>query len=350
MTRVATPENEATLLNIALHGTASHVERTVRQFRRLERIEAAAAAAESHRQQSVTYRSDNDDSVLIHARLPAEVGQLVRQAIELATGWVEAEASTAPDEPDYSFDSLGRRRAEGLRIMAEQFLARAAEDSGGSGDRYQVVVHVDQQVLSDLSDDSGHCEIEDGPALAIETVRRLGCDCSLIGIVEDAEGHPLNVGRKTRAIPHAIKRALKARDGGCRFPGCTHTRFTEGHHIEHWAEGGETKLENLITLCHFHHHLVHEGGYSVEAAPTSAEIGAFIFTRPNGTLLDEYKAVEKCFRGNILADLNGARGIAIDARIVDTRWRGESMDYSLAMDALIAARERCNADALAGPS
>jgi hypothetical protein len=72
------------------------------------------------------------------------------------------------------------------------------------------------------------CEIEDGPALAVETARRLACDGSLIGIVEDGEGSPLDIGRKTRAIPQAIRRALKARDGGCRFPGCTHTRFTAG--------------------------------------------------------------------------------------------------------------------------
>jgi len=72
------------------------------------------------------------------------------------------------------------------------------------------------------------CELDDGRALALETVRRLGCEASLVGIVEGKEGEPLDIGRKTRAIPPALQRALKARDGGCRFPGCTHSRFTEG--------------------------------------------------------------------------------------------------------------------------
>ena len=67
------------------------------------------------------------------------------------------------------------------------------------------------------------------------------------------------------SIPTAIARALKARDGGCRFPGCDRTRFTEGHHVKHWADGGETKLSNLVTLCGFHHRLVHEGGYGLTA-------------------------------------------------------------------------------------
>jgi hypothetical protein len=85
--------------------------------------------------------------------------------------------------------------------------------------------------------------------LAVETARRLSCDSSLVGIVEDDDGEPLNVGRKTRSIAPALQRALKARDGGCRFPGCGRTAYTEGHHVKHWAEGGETKLGNLVTVC-----------------------------------------------------------------------------------------------------
>jgi hypothetical protein len=309
MTRVATKENEATLLTIARHGTASHVERTVRQFRRLERLEAAEVAAERFRQRSVRFRMDEDDSMLIQARLPAEVGELVIKAIERAAELVEADQQVEPGEPDFSFDSVARRRAEGLRLLAEQFLASAGQSSeepsekpsekpsrkpsGQSANPYQVVVHIDQRLLNgNVNANDGQCELEDGAALAVETARRLACDSSLVGIVEDASGHPLTVGRKTRAIPQAIRRALKARDGGCRFPGCTHTRFTEGHHVEHWANGGETSLSNLVTLCHFHHHLVHEGGYRVRATGT----GDFAFARPDGTALSESIRVDKSFR------------------------------------------------------
>jgi hypothetical protein len=109
MTRVATPANESTLLNIARHGTASHVERTVRQFRRLERLEEAEVVAEAHRQRSVRFRADDDGSVLIHARVPAEVGELVKQAIERAADRIDADQQVEPDEPDHTFDRFARR-------------------------------------------------------------------------------------------------------------------------------------------------------------------------------------------------------------------------------------------------
>ncbi|MBP9085103.1 MAG: HNH endonuclease [Kofleriaceae bacterium] len=81
----------------------------------------------------------------------------------------------------------------------------------------------------------------------------------------DAQGTPLSIGRKTRTILAVIKRALLLRDWTCRFPGCTHSRYVDGHHIEHWANGGETALSNLMLLCRAHHTLLHEGGCRVEA-------------------------------------------------------------------------------------
>ena len=82
-------------------------------------------------------------------------------------------------------------------------------------------------------------------------------------MVDGLDGEPLSVGRKQRTVPAALKRALWARDGGCAFPGCTHTRFVDAHHIRHWADGGETSLENTMLLCNAHHRLVHEGGYAI---------------------------------------------------------------------------------------
>jgi hypothetical protein len=71
-----------------------------------------------------------------------------------------------------------------------------------------------------------------------ETSRRIACDASIVRLVADEDGEPLSIGRKSRTIPPAIRRALRARDGGCRFPGCTHRSFLDGHHIEHRADGG----------------------------------------------------------------------------------------------------------------
>ena len=105
-----------------------------------------------------------------------------------------------------------------------------------------------------------------GPILHPETVERLTCDAALVSILENGRGEVLNVGRKTRVIPSAIQRALKARDQTCRYPGCSQTRYVDGHHIEHWSEGGETKLDNLILLCRRYHRLVHEFGYRVKTS------------------------------------------------------------------------------------
>ncbi|MGH2983809.1 MAG: DUF222 domain-containing protein, partial [Solirubrobacterales bacterium] len=126
-----------------------------------------------------------------------------------------------------------------------------------ASDSYQVVVHVDASTLS--RDALGQVRIADGPALAPETARRLACDSSLVPLI-DLDGEALSVGRKTRAVPPALRRAVQARDGGCRFPGCERRRFLDAHHIVHWAHGGETSNENLIMLCRHHHRLVHEGG------------------------------------------------------------------------------------------
>ena len=105
--------------------------------------------------------------------------------------------------------------------------------------------------------------LRSGIGVSAETSRRIACDASIIEMKHDEKGDVLDVGRKTRKIPPAIRRALDARDPTCVWPGC-HSKFVQGHHLEFWAEGGETKLPNLCNLCSYHHHLVHDGDYRVE--------------------------------------------------------------------------------------
>jgi HNH endonuclease len=99
---------------------------------------------------------------------------------------------------------------------------------------------------------------------------------------------PVSAGRRSRTIPGALRRALRARDGGCRFPGCTHERFVDAHHIEHWADGGETAVDNLVQLCRRHHRLIHEGRFRV-ARRSDGEVefrdrsGAVLRQRPAAT-------------------------------------------------------------------
>jgi Domain of unknown function (DUF222)/HNH endonuclease len=114
--------------------------------------------------------------------------------------------------------------------------------------------------------------------LSPDATRRLACDCGLVEATVDPAGQPLSVGRKTRTIPAAIKRALLLRDRTCRFPGCDHRLYLDGHHIQHWADGGETKIDNLALLCSSHHSYVHERGYHI----IKSEAGELRFLDPHG--------------------------------------------------------------------
>ena len=354
ITRVATPENESVLVHIARHGTAAHVEKLVRKFSWTKRRDEATLAQRQHEFRRVSYFFDMDGEFILAARLPREIGAVVSKALEAAVEAVreckDVSAETGMQIPIHAW------KADALRLMAETFLEHRGKETGAgsSADRLQVVVHIDQAVLAEQqaaaeSSKPHRCELEDGPALALDTARRLACDASIVGIVEGEDGDPLDIGRKTRSIPLAISRALKARDRGCRFPGCDRTRFCDGHHIAHWANGGETKLDNLVTLCGYHHRLVHEGGYGVRRTDDAL----FIFTRPDGTRLEDNGARRSSWNvsppprdspppspsSGFERSLEGylkerEPGLSISADTSRCQWRGESMDYSQAIESM----------------
>ena len=124
------------------------------------------------------------------------------------------------------------------------------------------------------------CQVEDGPGLAACTARRIACDGDSLRIVQNAEGHVVNVGRRRRLANRALRRALRLRDRHCRFPGCRRTAL-QAHHLWHWVDGGPTSLDNLISLCHRHHRRVHEGGWRIMTDPA----GRLCFVHPEGWLL-----------------------------------------------------------------
>src|SRR5262245_19029246 len=156
-------------------------------------------------------------------------------------------------------------------------------------------------------------------------------------LLENADGEPLSVGRKTRSIPPALRRALNARDQGCRFPGCSHTRYVDAHHVRHWAHGGETKPSNLVSLCSFHHRQVHEGHIRVEAL----DDGAFRFMRPDGPTFDvAAPGRTQPFHWSHLPQLHCESDIHINPDTAVTRWRGERMDYSIATEILMTQHRR----------
>jgi Domain of unknown function (DUF222)/HNH endonuclease len=316
LTRIATAETERDLLVVARHATAGQLEVIVRAYRGVLATAAGAGPAERY----VRCDHDDDGSLLLRARLAAEEGALVLAALEAGRDAIregraprpgradandtdpracaaeapggsasaettqigDSEAPSAdppPAEPPTAAPTPSS--ADALVLMAERLLSSEAAGRG-SGDNYQVVVHVDAAALADHDDHDGDgdgrtCQLEHGSALHAETARRLACDSSLVRILE-RDGRPLSIGRKTRAVPPALKRALNTRDPVCRFPGCPQRRYLHAHHIHHWANGGRTDLDNLIHLCSHHHRLVHEGGYTIQPGHR----GALRFRRPDG--------------------------------------------------------------------
>jgi hypothetical protein len=330
LTRIADEANEGQLLKIALYGTASHVEKLVRSYRRAMDAKELTREAIQQRDQSLTCFTDTDGSLVIRGRLPAEIGALFRKALEMAEDSIlvkNVSAETYFDEKHHG----RKRRVEALALIAERFLATGPQDLSG-GDRQQIVVHVDAQTLK--HGHAGRCELEHGPSVAAESARRLACDASLVAIIENEQGEPLNVGRKTRTIPPAIRRALNSRDRGCRFPGCTFTRYVDGHHVKHWAHGGDTKLANLVTLCRFHHRLVHEGRVVVQ----TLDDGAFRFVRPDGKSFDS--PVPHAADWTELVALQEVEQIRITPQTAVTGWTGEALDYELAVGLLMQGSNR----------
>jgi hypothetical protein len=352
LTRVATPANEDDLLMVGLHGTASHVAKLVRQYRRVLEVERLSREERQQARRALSYYFDDEDgSLVLKARLPAEAGMLILKALEAALPelplpredceaslHVPCGTSEAPVVQPSGGPKIPRaaQRADALALIAESFLAHGAASLNG-GDRMQIVVHIDHETLKERA--AGRSEFEEGPGLAAETVRRAACDCSYVKITEDEDGEPLNVGRKTRSIPPALRRALKSRDKGCVFPGCTHTKYVDGHHVKHWANGGETRLGNLVSLCRFHHRLVHEGGVTIERL----DDGAWRFVQPDGgSFVSTAPGHTHSMQGDWqdLQHGNEQHDIHIDPHTARTHWRGEQIDYGLAIDILLNRARR----------
>jgi hypothetical protein len=256
LTRVAEVDIEEELLELARVMTAAQLERALSAYRRVTTEEARDA----HEDAYLTSFWDEDGSLVIRGRLAPEDAALFLRALEAAR-----DSLWQRDRDELRGSAEPRREprrptnTEALVALADAALAQESHRSGG--ERYHVVVHIDEAALAGNGD--GGCALEEGPAIAPETARRLACDASLVRIGERG-GKPLSVGRKTRTIPPALRRALSARDRGCRFPGCENHRFVDAHHLRHWAKGGETALRNLVLLCRRHHRFVHEGGYRVD--------------------------------------------------------------------------------------
>jgi hypothetical protein len=284
LTRIATPATDADLAELAGPMTAGQLERFVRAHRQVSAADDEHAAAARR----LSWRVEDDGSLALSVRLPAAEGAVVLQALRAAADALHHPAA----EPDGVPAGTPAPDPEGpgpaAAALADALVSIAGGYLGGkiaaadNADLYQVIVHVGAEALTDVPAGTrpGHpadprrCHLDDGPALSPATAQRLACAATITWMLHDHDGNLLDVGRRHRTPPPALRRAVRERDRcRCQFPGCN-SRRTDIHHIRPWAQGGTTDLANLILLCEAHHVIVHERGYTL--APGG-------FTRPDGT-------------------------------------------------------------------
>ena len=331
LTRVATPATEARLLAVGRAGTAEHVERIVRGWRRVDRKAEVEETGQRHKHRALRVYQDVDGSVIIRGRLAPEAGAVLIQALTAAGDALRAKPPLLEPNPAVAERrSFEQQQADALVLVAETALHHGI-DPGTPGERYQVVVHVDAEVLAD-ADAPGQSVIEGGARVSAETSQRIACDAGRVEMRHDADGVVVEVGPRTRTIPTALRRALAFRDHGCRFPGCD-LPFGQAHHIRHWAQGGPTTLFNLVLLCRRRHHrAVHEEGFRVERR----DDGGLEFRWPHG---DPLRPVPLPPRISVdpEADVrarNTAAGISIHPLTATPSWDGRGLDLGWAIDVL----------------
>lgn len=330
LTRIATPEIEAELVEMARFATAAQLDRLVRGYRRAVSLESAEAA---HRDRFLSCEWDEDGSLCIRGRLTPDDGALFLKAIGAGrdairereeADSVEGQGGSAEPEPSQPVNDADALMEVAEGALAGSFRPRAA------GERHQVIVHADAEALAG-ADEAAGCRIDDGPAICAETARRLACDASVVSILHGQKG-VLDVGRKTRAIPASIRRALDSRsEGRCQFPGCENRRWVDAHHIVHWARGGQTKIDNLVLLCSHHHRLVHEGGFGVVRAAD----GSLAFRRPDGRPVPAIPSPTRGSCAELRANNRQAK-LRIDPNSAMPLSRGEPFDRELAVSGLLA--------------
>jgi hypothetical protein len=323
ITRVVTPETEATLLDLASAVPASQIERVVAGRRRVDANENTATSEARHL--DVYY--DEDGSGVGMFRLPPDETAALLAALTLGKEVLRGQkgsaepsgAETKTETDDCSSEPLRPKvsNADALALMVETMLAADHSKDISRHERTLVMVHLDPE----------KAHLHEGPNISQETAKRMSCDACVCGVLmRDLE--TLDLGRTQRLPNRAQRRALMARDGGCRFPGCTERRFVEAHHVLHWTDGGPTDLVNLLLLCWRHHHAVHEGGFRI-----SFEHGVVTVWRPDGTLLESESLLAE---GPGIVEQNEALGLRITPESIVPEWDGTPLTSELLSDTVTA--------------
>ena len=351
LTRIATPETEAGLAEIAGPMTGNQLERFARAHRQVSTADDATARI----RRRLAWRFEEDGSLSGTFHLPPLQGAVLLKALRAATGDLEhphdgqearvsAETPAADQAETPGAAPTSSSLADALLVIAEAFLAEKIAEAADP-EVYQVIVHVGTDAITpdDVSAETSapaatlpvaadparpaRCHVEDGPAISPATAQMIACSATWTWMLHDSAGKLLDVGRRRRRANAALRRAARERDTcRCRFPGCE-SRRVDLHHIQYWSNGGQTKLDNLISLCKYHHMLVHDRGYLIAVARD----GTFTFYWPDGTLIPPSPALPQ--PGGTIADCHDAD---IDPDTIIPPWYGERLDLDYAIDACFA--------------
>jgi hypothetical protein len=321
ITRVATAANEETLLHYASHMTGAQLERTCRRYRAVQRLDQATADGAAI-PRFVRRRDLDDGMVHIDLRLRPEEAAVVWAAIERATLDVQGQPTPAEATQDVSAGTSSYDLCAGVVALANAYVR------GDASERSPIEIVVTTTVDGPTA---GTGTFTDGSIVSPAALRQVSCDAGVVEVDIDQTGLPLSVGRKSRTIPGHIKRALLVRDQStCRFPGCNHRVFLEGHHIHHWADGGATELGNLVSLCSSCHARVHAQGYRIELDDKQhprfinrhgIELPRLPPRPPVASAWDYIEAAN--------------RSLEVSAETHASGWDGEPVDYDLCIEGLV---------------
>jgi hypothetical protein len=252
LTRFATPKTEKQLIEWARHASVSAIRRRADRACRSDPEDDTEAV----RSRFVRW-SFSDHCMWLEGLLPAAEGKVVAKALTQL-------AERLPDLPHeercgdlhgpWCDDGTDARRADALFLLVSGGGSHATDASRASINVHTVLSGADGTVFSEI----------DGHPLARDLARELSCDARLRFILTDEKGDALGIGRTSRNVPPWLEAEVRFRDGGrCTFSGCEISTFLKSHHVLPWEEGGPTELDNLTTVCHHHHMLIHRFGWTV---------------------------------------------------------------------------------------
>ena len=376
ISRVATADNEELWVGYAKHMPASQLDTLCRSYQNVQAYDhahgseagamaGAMTAAHVAAQRTVTRRTlDNgmvkfevvvasDEAAIVWAALNAAIVKVpaatdLTPAGPTSTGTTgaaltPASASTTAQTPaEHSRGTTPTAKvltsADGGRQRADAFMDIIQDRVRGKRPQrtpIEIIITVPHAGLHGSAEPSDLAMMADGEVIAASTARRFCCDAGVVIATVDSQGQPLSIGRKTRTIPTAINRALRLRDRTCRIPGCTHSRYVDGHHIEHWANGGKTALSNLMLLCSAHHTLLHEGGCRVESDGGNGwnffdHCNRRIEVQPARTTPNTV-----CERWVLAAIRDAHAELGITANTNASKWTGSLIDHARCIDDLV---------------